>query len=453
MLRPFVKESTQEFRDLFNSRDEEAKGRLISLCSVALSAIYNVFITGVFYTGFLSVYGMSITETGIVTFIPFIGNLFSVFSSKILSHFRRKRFALIVAKTLFYALNILATTIMPLFVQDPSARLIWFIVILFVAHSIYAPFATGFTVWFYHFYPADNDKRSKYLMLQQAFSTVLSSLALIFSSVLADAMADSPFQRELILGLRYFAFVLVMAEILIQSRAKYDENDCNTSLQLRQVFILPFHYKKFLNCMLVMFAWNYIANLPNGVWNYHLLNHMHFSYTLINTMSLMYTLVFLLISNVWRKIIRRYSWIKTWGLAILLWTPTEILFFTMTSERAFLYVPLCFIQNILNVGINLAYSNILYMNLPEDNSTVHVAFNTIGCNLFAFLGLLTSTWISSLTGDQTMTLMGMEIYSVQFMCLVRATAMLVIGAVLMCKWRTFTPQRDIDEIDHLRGTA
>lgn len=450
MPKQFMQGSRQEFALIFNLRDEDARGRVISLCSVVLTAVYNVFITGLFYTGFLSMYGMSITDAGIVTFIPFVGNLFSVFSSKILSHFKRRKPVLIAAKIFFYAMYILATTVMPLFVEDPHARLIWLIAILFVAHAVYAPFATGFTVWFYHFYPADNERRSKYLMVQQAFSTVMSSLVLLFSSILTDAVAGSPFQHELILGLRYFAFVLVMIEIAIQARAKEYGADSESSLQLRQVFTLPFRYKRFLNCMLFMFAWNYIANLPNGVWNYHLLNHMHFSYTLINAMSMMYTLLFLLLSNLWRKVIRRYSWIKAFGLAVLLWGPTEIMFFTMTPKRAFLYVPLCLIQNILSIGLNLSYANILYMNLPEENSTVHIAFNTIGCNIFAFLGLMTSTWISSLTGDQTMTFMGMEIYSVQFMCLMRAVTMLAMGAILVCRWRVFTPQRDIDEIDGIR---
>lgn len=446
----FMQGIKRDFIQIFNLQDEEAKGRVISLCSVVLTAVYNVFITGLFYTGFLSMYGMSITDAGIVTFIPFIGNLFSIFSSKILCHFKRRKPVLIAAKIFFYAMYILATTIMPLFVEDPHARLMWFIGILFVAHAVYAPFATGFTVWFYHFYPADNERRSKYLMVQQAFSTVMSSLVLIFSSVLTDAVAGSPHQHEMILGLRYLAFALVMVEIAIQARAKEfipaDEN----ALQLRQVFTLPFRYRKFLNCMLFMFAWNFIANLPNGVWNYHLLNHMHFSYTLINAMSLMYTVLFLLLSNVWRRIIRRHSWIRAFGYALLFWVPTEIFFFSMTTDRAFLYVPLCLVQNILSVGLNLSYANILYMNLPEENATVHIAFNTIGCNVFAFLGLLTSTWISSLTGDQTMTLLGMQVYSVQLNCLLRAVTMLTMGIVLVCKWRVFTPQRDIEEIDSCR---
>lgn len=428
-----------EFTEIFNFRQDDAKGRSITLASVVLSALYNVFITGLFYTGFLSMYGMSITDAGIVTFIPFIGNLFSVFSSKLLARFKRRKPVLIVAKVYFYAMYILATNVMPNFVADPQARLIWFAGIIFLAYAVYAPFSTGFTVWFYSFYPKHNERRTKFLLYQQALSTVMSSVVLIFSSILTDAVAGSPFQEELILGLRYFAFALVVAEIAIQACAKEPSYDREQPLQIRKVFTLPFRYRKFLYCMLLMFAWNYIANLPNGVWNYHLLNHMQFSYTLINAMSVMYTVLFLLLSNAWRKLLRRYSWVKTFGMALLCWVPTEVLFFTMTPERTFLYIPLCVVQNILNVGLNLSYANVLYLNLPEENSTTHIAFNTIGCNLFAFLGLLTSTWVSSVTGDLTMPLMGMEIYSVQFMCLMRAVTMLVMGVVLVSRWRSVYP--------------
>ena len=72
------------------------------------------------------------------------------------------------------------------------------------------------------------------------------------------------------------------------------------------VHVVSFRYRKF-PLHVTLFAWNYIANLPNGVWNYHLLNHMQFSYTLMNAMSVMYTVLFLPPTR-WRKSLRRYSW-------------------------------------------------------------------------------------------------------------------------------------------------
>ena len=139
--------------DIFSLKNDEAKGRTINLGCNLLAAFYNVFITGIFYTGFLSMYDISITGVGIITFIPYIANIFSIFSSKILGRFKRRKPILIASKIYFYAMYIVATTVMPQFVVDPQARLVWFAVILFLGYSVYAPFAPGFTVWFYNFFP------------------------------------------------------------------------------------------------------------------------------------------------------------------------------------------------------------------------------------------------------------------------------------------------------------
>lgn len=448
MLKAKMQSFMLSFSDIFNTRDDYARGRVIQLGCSLLAAFYNVFITGIFYTGFLSMYGISITGAGIVTFIPYIANIFSIFSSKILSRFKNKKRALIIAKLYFYGMYIVATTIMPQFVIDPDARLTWFIIILFLAYAVYAPFGPGFTIWFYQFYPQDNQRRTKYIMLLQIFSSIMSTVIMLGSSLLTDAVADSPYQQDLILGLRYFAFLLVIIEtVVIQRKAKDFSPQDKTDIKLSQVFTLPFKYRKFLLCMIMMFCWNYIANLNNGLWNYHLLNHMNFPYTLINGISALYTIILMLTSSWWTKLIRRLSWIKTFGITCLFWAPTEFVFFFMTPERAWIYVPMCIVQHLLSVGLNLSYANILYMNLPEENSTAHIAFHTIGCNIFAFLGMISGTWISSLTGDNTVYAFGMNLYSVQYTTVARGVTILAMGIILALKWRSFTKNSDIEEVE------
>ena len=164
----------------------------------------------------------------------------------------------------------------------------------------------------------------------------------------------------------------------------------------------------------------------------------------------MYTIILLCTQNAWKKLLRRYSWIKTFGIACLLWIPTEAFYFCMTPDRAYLYLPLSVAQNILSVGLNFAYANVLYMNLPEENSTAHIAFNTVGCNVCAFLGMITGTWISSISGDSTISVFGMDIYSVQFTCLARGILMTILGVILVTKWKSFTRQEDIDEVESFK---
>lgn len=415
-----------------------------------LAAFYNVFITGIFYTGFLTMYDMSITDAGIITFVPYIANMFSIFSNKILGHFPRPKKILLLSKIIFYSLFILATTAMPMFVTDPDARLAWFVIITFCAYAFFSPFSPGFTTWFYNFYPEDNSRRARYILLLQVFSSITSSLILLFSGFLTDLLNNSPYQNQLILGFRYFAFILVLLEIFMQSRAKEYPSADNPGLKLHKVFTLPFHYPKFLACMILMFVWNFIANLNNGLWNYHLLNHLNFSYTLINTVSVLYTLVLITLSPVWQKVLRRYSWIKTFGIALLFWVPTEIAMGCITLQSTHLWIPMAICQHILSVGLNISYANILYMNLPTEDSGAHIVFNTIGCNICAFLGLLAGTWISSFSGDETINLIGMDIYSVQFTCHLRALLILLLGIILVVKWKMFTKDIDIAEIEQMK---
>ncbi len=435
------------FTDIFNTRDDDAKGRIIQLFCNLMASFYNVFITGIFYTGFLTMYGISITGAGIVTFIPPIASIFSIFSSKILSRFKRRKPILIAAKIYFYSMYILATNIMPQFVTDPDARLVWFVIILFFAYAIYAPFSPGFTVWFYRFFPQDNHRRTRYLSFLQIFSSIMSTFILLISSVITDAVAGSPYQTTIILGLRYLAFALVIIEIIVQVRAKEYPSEEGSRTSLKEIFTIPLKYRKFMACMLLQFAWNYIANLHNGLWNYYLLNHMNFSYTLINVMSALYTVFLLTLTSPWQKVLRRYSWIKTFGIACLWLVPTEICFFMMTPSRPWIYVPMVIWQHIVSVGLNLSYANILYTNLPEEGSTSCIAFNTIGCNLFAFLGLITGTAISGISGDSTMNFLGMEVYSVQFTTLARALTITAMGFILVKYWRVFTRDDEIEEVE------
>lgn len=436
--------------DIYNTRDENAKGRLITLICCLCTSFYEVFITGIFYTGFLSMYGMSITNVGIISFIPFIASSFSVFSPWMLSHFKRRKPVLLGAKIFFYALYILATTLMPQFVSDPDQRLLWFGIILFVAYSVYAMFSPGITAWFYTFYPVENERRTRYILINQIFASIMASAVLLISGVITDAVSGSPHQNEIILTFRYLAFVLVLVDVFIRALAREPQIPAGKRVRLTHVFTLPFKHKKLLLCFSMMFYWSFVANLNNGLWNYHLLNHMRFPYTLINLMSVMYTFILIFMSPFWRRILRRYSWIKTFGIANLLWVPTEVFFFLMTPDSAFLYVPLCTVQNLLTVGLNLSYANVLYMNLPDEDSTPYLSFQTIGSNVFSFLGLMTGTFISGITGDSTMQLLGLPIYSVQFTTLARGVAMLTLGLVLVKFWRHFTPDRDIALVDEQR---
>lgn len=447
-MKQMLANAIKDFIDIFSFRNEEAKGRVITLTSTLLTTVYNVFITGIFYTGFLTMYGMTITDTGVLMFVPFLANLFSVFSPAILSHFKRRKLILCSAKVVYYAIYVVLITVMPQFVTDPQARMTWFVALSFIATAFYALFSSGFTTWFYNFYPADHEKRSRFLMLMPIFSMILSAIVLIGSGWLTDALSNSPYQDQLILFFRYFAFALAVVDVICQSRAKEYPYVETEQVTLTGVFTLPFQHRKFLYCALLLFFWSYINNLNNGLWNYHLLNHMEFSYTLINLVTVIQAVLLIFVMPVWKKILRRYSWIKTFGISMLVFMPTEFIFFCMTKDTSWIYVPNCTYQHLTTAGFTLAGANVLYMNLPEENSTSYITFHNIGVNVCAALGLLTGTWLSSFHGgDTTFPFLGLDIYAVQLTTLARGITIAALGLLLVLKWRAFSSEKEIAEVE------
>ena len=447
MMKSRLSALRYSFTDLFNMRDDMSKGRVINLACTILASVYNVFITGIFYTGFLTMNDIDISGSGIVMAIPYIANLFSLFSSKVLSRFKNRRATMIGSKIYFYFMYIVATTVMPRFVISPQMRLLWFVIILFLAYAVYAPFSPGLTVWFYQFYPKDNERRTRYLLICQIVSSIMSATFLLCSGLITDAFNRAGNQETIIVVLRFLAFALVLVEACVQIHAKDFTPPEGPALKLKEVFTVPMKHRKFLYCMILMFCWNFIANINNGLWQYHLLNHMHFRYTLLNSISVCGTVILLTTSGLWRGVLRRFSWIRTFALVNLLWLPTEITFFLMTPSRTFVFIPNSLLQSFLSVGMNLSYANILYMNLPDDHATSAIACNSIGCNICAFLGLMAGTYVASITGDTPAHMWGMDLYSIQFTTLMRAVSQTTIGLILWFKWKSFTRDDDIEQLE------
>ena len=86
-----IKWRNSAFVRTFNLHDEKAKGRSCFLASSVLASLASQLSGGIFYTGFLLSYGINIVNIGIITFVPTITRLLSMFSPFILERFRRRK--------------------------------------------------------------------------------------------------------------------------------------------------------------------------------------------------------------------------------------------------------------------------------------------------------------------------------------------------------------------------
>ena len=140
---------------LFNLKEEKAKGRCVMLTSSVLGNVISWLTGSLFYTSFLMANGIDLVKIGVISFVPYIANLFSVFSPSILERFPRRRWVLFGGRLTFHTLNIFAITIMPMLVHDQNARTVCFVALVFAANIINALFSSGYSAWHLNFIPND----------------------------------------------------------------------------------------------------------------------------------------------------------------------------------------------------------------------------------------------------------------------------------------------------------
>jgi hypothetical protein len=61
--------------------------------------------------------------------------------------------------------------------------------------------------------------------------------------------------------------------------------------------------------------------------------------------------------------------------------------------------------------------------------------------------LLTGTFVSSLTDSAPIYFLGMETHGVQYTTLMRAVTMMAMGLFLVLRWRSFTRDEEVEDIE------
>jgi hypothetical protein len=428
------------FYFLFNGSDEKAFGRLVMLASAILSSCIALLTSGVFYTGFLIGNDINIVNLGIISFLPFIANCFGVFAPLILERFEKRRVILALARIAYFTINILGMTLLPIFVKDPTQKVIGFAIIVFVSHLINALFTGGYAAWHLNFIP--NKVRAEYFSFQQITATTISSAMLLASSFIADALRGTPHQMTIIVALRYIAYALALVEMVILLLPKeYPYPRKVSTISIKNVFVLPFQHPKFLKTMGLIAAWMFFASLAASSFTYYLLNQVGVQYTFINSIDASYALFLIFFSPFWKRILRKWSWLKTFAVTALFHVPTTLVYaFTTKANFVWIMLAVRLTQHFIGVGINLAWANMPYLNLPKEDQSNYIVFYSLVSNFSAFISVSLSTWLISITQGMKFSIFGVPFINVQMLVLLQALGQLLIGLWVLWKQKSLTPE-------------
>ncbi len=398
------------------------------------SVLVNVisWLTGsLFYTSFLMANGIDLVKIGIISFVPYIANLFSVFSPSILERFSRRRWVLFGGRFAYHTLNILAVTVMPMVVHDPNARTICFAVLVFSANIVSALFSNGYSAWHLNFIP--NDIRAEYFSTASMISSFIGIGSGLISSLVADAFSASPYAYTIIVALRFLCYALALVELWALSRpVEYPYPKTVDRVRLSDIVTKPFSHPSFITSIAIIMTATFFVNISASSVNYYLLNNVGTSYTYVSFLNILYPTLMVFLIKPAQRIIHRYGWFRTYAVSTLLYAlPTFLYSFVTAGNYLWLLAIVRISQHVVGVALNTTFTNLPYVNMPDTDRTNYLSFHTLSDNAAAFLGMLCGTLFVKFWPDLLITLHGFSFCNIQVLMWVEAFGRVLVGLMVL----------------------
>ncbi len=424
-------------RYVYSVKDERGRGRFCMLLSSVMTGLVGQLSGGLFYTSFLLQYGMDKSKIGILTFVPYLACLFSILSPWVLEHFKKRKWILVAGKFTANLINIVGITVLPTVVTDPTARLLCFVLLIAVASCINQLFASGFSAWNANFLP--DNVRVDYFTTSSCINSFITFAVTLAVSYIGDMFTGTEHELMILTMIRYIAFALAVVDCMIWLIPKEYPYASTAKANLTSIFTLPFRNKRFLGTILLAALYTFVSNLPNATLNAYIVDDVGISYTLCNGINATYFLFFIFFSNMWKRFISKHYWFRAFGITLVLQAITYFAYAFVTADTVWLYVVVRFSQHIMGVVINTIVASLPYINLPDEDRTNYLSFNTIIVNLAAFLSLMLGTGMTTIMGESRITVLGLPFSCTQIMLFACAVGQVLLAWHAIASHKKLTP--------------
>ncbi len=432
-LRQFI----AGLRYVYNVKDERGRGRFCMLLSAVMAGLVGQLSGGLFYTSFLLQYGMDKSRIGILTFVPYLACLFSILSPWVLEHFKKRKWLLVAGKFTANLINIVGITVLPTIVTDPTARLVWFVVLIITASCINQLFASGFSAWNANFLP--DNVRVDYFTTSSCINSAITFAVTLAFSYIGDLFTGTEQELMILTMIRYIAFALAVIDCLIWLVPKEYPYATTAKANLFSIFTLPFKNKRFLGTIMLVAAYTFVSNLPNATLNAYVLDDVGISYTLCNGINATYFLFFIFFSNMWKRFISKHYWFRAFGFVLVLQALTYFAYSFVTADTVWLYVVVRFTQHVMGVVVNTIIASLPYVNLPDEDRTNYLSFHTILTNFAAFISLMIGTGMTAIMGESRIYVLNLPFSCTQVMLFACAVGQVLLALHAIRSHKKLTP--------------
>jgi len=403
--------------------DEQSRNRRNHLFVNYTSTIIANIIGMSFFTGLLINMGADDGFIGLMAMMPIAANMLQVFAPLLLERFPQRRKLLMYGRLFIFILNIALIGLIPLFPVTQQMRLAMMAAAVLLVNLLNAFFAPGVSVWFISFTP--QSMRARFFSVIMMTNGILAALAALGAGSFVDMFKARGMELTGLQAMRGIALALALVDFFLVRDMKEYPYENTGGIKIKQLLVEPFRERLYLRTVMIAFLWSLTASIPGAYYSVYLLKDLGVSYSFLMIVGFFNVPLLLLLTPVWERILRRHSWFKTLTIAMGLFLVHYILLAFVTETTVLFMYPIAVLcAFMLAPGINLAFANIPYVNIPVKNQTLFIGFYSSLANFGAFVGISIGNGFISVTHGRTINLMGVEMGNKQYLMLLVSGAML-----------------------------
>lgn len=395
-------------------------------CNYTSNIIANL-VGGTFWTGFLLLLNADDAFIGTLSMISTAANMLQFLAPLFLERFTRRKPIIIAMRGLMYFLNVLFIGLIPLFPADSQLKLTMVAISVLVVNITSAMIAPGISIWHIQSVPG-NVRQYYYAVITMTVGAVVA-LCNLAGSKLVDVFTVRGMEYQGFMILRCIAAALCIVELILYAKIReYPYESSGSTFSIKDLFTEPFRHPKYLYTVAVVFLWCFAANIPGSYYTVYLLRDLEVSYSYITVISTLNVPIVLLLTPLWRRVLSRFGWFKTLYVSMAVYLLHHILLALVTKSTMFFYPLSQILAFVFAIGINLSFTGIPYVNMPEKNQTVFIGFYSSISNLAALLGVTLGKYFVLFTEEMNINIFGFALRNKQALVLL-TSGMLALAAM------------------------
>lgn len=408
---------------------EMAKSRGSVTASNNAAGVVANLIGGNFFTGFLLLMKADDAFMGLITMVTLIGNLLQVLSPLLLERFHKRKGILIAGRGVIYLLNVVIIGIIPYLSFTNRTGLMLVLSVTLLVNLFNAILAPGYAVWQIKSIP--ESMRAGYYSFFNIISGVTVYTVILAASKMVDFYKASGKEMEGLFILRAVSILICAVDIFFLFRIKeYPNPKPDGEVNIISVLVSPFKERKYLVTVAISCLWTFSAYIPGPYYSIYLLKDLKVGYSYLNIINMLNIPILILLTPVWARMIQTTSWFKTLCFSMGIFLVNYIGSAFVTRDTMILYPVFAVLSFLVAPGINLALSNIPYINIPEGNQTNYIGFYSTMNYLAALIGVTIGKEFIKYTEGFELRLFGIAMQNKQYILLLTAVIMLASVVVI-----------------------